>query len=269
MARALKSHVASINGVDLSARSLEFALEHNYIDFAYQEFDKGIMNSDLVIFATPVRTTIRLIYLLPQIRNRGCGLLDLGSTKVEISQAMSQLPSGYEAIGGHPMSGGTYSGVYKASPDLFHSQPFILCKNKRTSPEIEQLSLEIIEIIGSRPLVLSAELHDVFVSATSHIPYVMSALLVKHVARLSEVDDRTWTASGAGFRDMSRLAATNKTMMLDILTTNQATVVNQLKDLASDLADVTAILESKKDGELMQWIEDAQSQHQRYEKAKK
>jgi prephenate dehydrogenase len=269
MARALKSHVASISGVDINADNLEFALEHSYIDFAYQEFDKGIIKSDLVILATPVHTIIRLIDQLSQIRSRGCGLLDLGSTKVEITQAMSQLPPGYEAIGGHPMSGGTHAGIHWASPDLFQSQPFILCRNMRTSPGIEQLSLEIIRVIGSRPLILRAELHDDFVSATSHVPYILSALLTKHVAGLSEVDDRIWIASGAGLRDMSRLAATDKTMMLDILTTNREKILGQLKDLTKGLADFIEILDIGKNEELMMWIEESRSQYQQYERAKK
>jgi prephenate dehydrogenase len=131
------------------------------------------------------------------------------------------------------------------------------------------LSLEIIKVIGSRPLFLSAELHDDFVSATSHLPYILSALLIKQVARLSDVDDRIWIASGAGFRDMTRLAATNKTMMLDIFATNRVKILRQLKDLTNDLADIIAILENEKNDELMQWIEESHFQHEQYERAKK
>src|SRR5262249_39104666 len=131
-ALALRGHCREISGADPDPEALAFACQHGVIDQAC-DFD-GALASDVVVLAAPVRAILaQLAELARQPAPAGQKLLmDLGSTKAEITAAMARLPAGWAPVGGHPMAGKEVSGVAHAEAGLFRDRVFALTPLVRT-----------------------------------------------------------------------------------------------------------------------------------------
>ena len=236
-------------------------------DFVCDDIALGVAEADLVVLATPVRTIVHLLQQLPQLRPDGCMVLDLGSSKADICQAMDSLPGNFQAIGGHPMCGREVAGFGAATPDLFRQQTFILCPTQRTTSHLESVMQQLVMDLGANPLVLPPTLHDNMVAVVSHLPYMVAAALMRNAAQLG--DERLWPVSSSGFRDTSRVSGTDPRMMLDILLTNKTAVLQQIAQYQTQLATVAALIEAEDEAKLFQWLTETQEAYWAYRQAKK
>ncbi len=236
-------------------------------NFVSDDLALGVEKADLVVLATPVRTIVSILNQLPTLRPDGCMVLDLGSSKTDICQAMDNLPESFQAIGGHPMCGKEVAGFGAATPDLFRQQTFILCPTRRTTPALQNVAQQLVADLGANPLVLPPALHDNMVAVVSHLPYVVAAALMRNAARLG--DARLWPVSSSGFRDTSRVSGTDPRMMLDILLTNKTAVLQQIAQYQQQLADVAALIEAEDEARLFEWLNETQQAHWTYRQAKK
>ena len=262
LARALQGKVGQLIGVDRHAATRQLALADGVVDIVTGSLASGIKTADLVILATPVHTILRILAELPKIRPNGCLVIDLGSTKEEICAAMSALPDSFAAIGGHPMCGKETAGYHAADAELFRGQTFILTRNGRTTRQIEEISLSLIDHIEAKPMFLPADEHDQLVAVASHLPYLISAALMHRAADMD--DERIWPVSASGFRDTTRLAGSDPRMMLEILLTNRAAVLSQLAQYKTDLEEITKLLDDKNETALAFWLEAAQQEYIAY-----
>lgn len=242
LALALRGRCAEIAGADADPQAVQLALEHGVIDRAI-ELDAAL-DRHLVILAAPVRAILaQLAHLATGYRpSSTVTLLDLGSTKSEITAAMEQLPPGFDPLGGHPMCGKEVSGIENAEAGLFRDKTFVLTPLARTSPRALQLAQALIEAIGARALVLSAERHDALAATASHLPYLAATALMRAAQSLD--DDQFWSLAASGFRDTSRLAASDLTMMTDILLTNRAAILDSLMRYRSELETLIQLIDA-------------------------
>jgi prephenate dehydrogenase len=157
---------------------------------------------------------------------------------------MKALPPYLQAIGGHPMCGKEASGIEAAEADLYEEATFVLTPLRRTSPEALALAQELIEAVGARLLLMDAERHDRLVAAVSHLPYLLSVGLVAAAEEVAAEDELVWELAVSGFRDTSRLAASDVTMMLDILLTNRQAVGETLSRFVRQLDAIAHLLEA-------------------------
>lgn len=266
LARALKGQVRQLVGVDPHAATRQLALADGAVDIVTDNLASGVKEADLVVLATPVRTILRILAELPQLRPNGCLVMDLGSTKEEICTAMSALPDCFAAIGGHPMCGKETAGYHAADATLFRGQTFILSRSDRTSQQVEEISLSLIDHIGANPMFLPANEHDQLVAVASHLPYLMSAALMHRAADMD--DERIWPVSASGFRDTTRLAGSDPRMMLEILLTNRDAILSQLAQYQADLEGIIKLLEDKNEAGLASWLEAAQKEYVDYRRKK-
>jgi prephenate dehydrogenase len=239
----LRGQCAERVGVARNPDTLAWALAHGMIDRS-ADFDAAVEACDLMVLATPPRTIVTQLRALSQMPRSGLTpkvIVDLGSTKTEIVAAMDALPAHFDPVGGHPMCGKEVSGVAAAEAGLYQGQTFILTPLGRTSIEALSLVHEMVTTIGARPLVLSAARQDALVAQISHLPYVAAVALVR--ATLGAGDKRVWEVAASGFRDTSRLAASDLTMMLDILLTNRAAVLAALAGYRTELETLTDLIE--------------------------
>ena len=129
-----------------------------------------------------------------------------------------------------------------AEADLFRGQAFVLTPLRRTSAEALALAQTLVEAVGARPMLLEAERHDRLVAVVSHLPYLVACGLVAAAEQLSEEDGALWRLAASGFRDTSRLAASDVTLMADILMTNREGVVRALRTYETQLHDLASFL---------------------------
>lgn len=243
LAAALKSRqaVRELVGVSRRAETVAYAEASNYVDRGTCDPRQGVEGADAVILATPVRAILKLISELGPYLKPGCLLLDLGSTKKAIVEAMAGLPAPVQPVGGHPLCGKELSGLEAAASDLYEGATFVLVPLPRTTPEALHLAEELAQAAGARPLTMSdAARHDRLLAVTSHLPYLLAAALV---AVAEEVDDELiWQMMAGGFRDTSRLAAGNVDMRLDIFLTNQGPVREAIARFSQQLEHMAALL---------------------------
>ena len=261
LAMALRPSVASITAVDTNPASLAAALEAGVIDRGTADLDDGIAGADLVILATPVRTILDILARLPALCPAGCLVLDLGSTKGAVCEAMDRLPESFEAIGGHPMCGKESAGFGEGDPTLFQEKTFVLCRTARTTKTVEHLALNIIDKVGSRPLFLPPQHHDELVSVTSHLPYLVSSMLMAQAAEVAQQQENLWQVSASGFRDTSRLSGSSPAVMGDILLTNRTAVLAQLHRYREGVEELIALLEAADDEALLRELEVVQKNY--------
>jgi prephenate dehydrogenase len=212
------------------------------VDLATNDPITGVMGADIVIFATPVRTIVdQLRELGPHIWP-GALVMDMGSTKAAICAAMAELPSGVQPIGGHPMCGKETAGFGSAEAGLYKNAPWILSPLPRTSPDALALARELAEAIGARPMVIDPVRHDRLVATISHLPFLLASAFVHAVANVGTEDELVWQVAAGGFRDTSRVAASDTRMFMDILLTNRQAVLDQLDNFAGQLTELRTLL---------------------------
>ncbi len=191
---------------------------------ATTDLAEGVAGADVIVLATPVRTILRQIRQLAAMPLDPCVLLDLGSTKSDVVAAMQELPPHVQPVGAHPMCGKEMAGLAAAEPTLYKGAPWVLVPMQRTSPQALSLARKLSVAVGGRPIVIDADRHDRLVAAISHLPYSLAVALMLTVAEIGAEDELVWKLASSGFRDTSRLAASDVRMMVDILLTNRAAV---------------------------------------------
>jgi prephenate dehydrogenase len=255
LALALRGCADTITGIDPNPETRAYALKQGMVDAATDDLQKGVADADAVILAAPVRTIVQMLQLrIGSYLRSNTLLIDIGSTKEDICEAMGRLPVGIQAVGGHPMTGKEQSGIEASDPDLYQERPFVLCPTRRTTPATRLRALELVQVIRAIPIEMEAHRHDRLVAAISHLPYLLSAALVATVAKEGETDSAVWELAAGGFRDMSRLAGSDVQMMGDILSTNTQAVAVLLALFRVQLAMLEAMLVSGDDQKVADFL---------------
>ncbi len=248
LALALKGHCDEIIGVDADASALAFALSRGMVHRA-ADLEGALATAHVIVLATPVRAILEQLSALgrqpPSFRTlsaHSAFIIDLGSTKSAIVSAMSHLPPNFDPIGGHPMCGKETGGIAHAEADLYRGKTFVLTPLARTSPAALALAHELAAAVGAEPLLLPADQHDALVAIVSHLPYAAAVALMR--AAIGAGDERLWQLAASGFRDTTRLAASDLSMMTDILHTNRAAILHALAAYRAELDALAAAIDS-------------------------
>ncbi|MBE9525264.1 MAG: prephenate dehydrogenase/arogenate dehydrogenase family protein [Chloroflexi bacterium] len=229
LAMALKSHCRSCYAYDPDPDMIALALGRKIVDHASENPVEILADVDIVILAAPVLAIIDWIERIPDLMSKSAIIMDLGSTKEQICRALETLPPRFDPIGGHPMAGKEKSGLEHAEDSLYRGATFALSPLPRTSSRARALALEIVQAVGAIEFWIDPVLHDRYVAATSHMPYLISSALT-----LAATGDAT-ALSGPGFLSSTRLAASSPSLMIEILSTNQANILGSIARFRTQL----------------------------------
>ncbi len=246
-----------VTGVDLDQLTLDRARERGAIDEGFLDLASGVAGADLVVLATPVRSILALLPVLPPLLGRDTILFDLGSTKEAIVSAVADQTGLKRYVGGHPMAGTEHSGIEHADDGLLRDATFALVPPSNVDEgAIGQLE-DLVLRIGARPVVISAEQHDRVVSITSHLPYLMSVVLALAAEHMAREEGRVGEFTASGFRDATRLAASNVRVMADICLTNRQSILAGIADARRLLDDLAKQIENGHETELVRTLAQA------------
>jgi prephenate dehydrogenase len=257
LAMALRGHCKSLLGCDLDKETLKLARETDVVDVTVSNFEAVLPQADFIVLATPVRTILELLIAIPEFLEEPAVIMDLGSTKIEIVQAMEGLPHSLDPIGGHPMCGKEISGLENASGDLFIGAPFALTALSRTTPRARFLAEEMIQVIGAKTIWMEPEIHDEWVAATSHLPYLLS------VALTSATPFEVSPLVGPSFQSATRMAASSPKMMTDIFLTNQEPVLRAISRCVKKLEKLEKLIRAGNEEQLEDYFEKSLIRHRR------
>ncbi|MFV6033077.1 prephenate dehydrogenase [Streptomyces sp. NPDC056264] len=172
----------------------------------------------------------------------GRGYLDVASVKGGPKRELEALGLDLTSyIGTHPMSGKERSGPLAATADLFEGRPWVLTPTRDTDTEVLNLALELVALCRAVPVVMDADAHDRAVALVSHTPQLVSSMVA---ARLEEADESAVRLCGQGIRDVTRIAASDPRMWVEILSANPGPVADVLSGVAADLDETVRALRS-------------------------
>jgi prephenate dehydrogenase len=194
---------------------------------------------DLAIVAAP---PAHVAPVLADAMRRGAarGYLDVASVKGGPRRELEALGLDLSAyIGSHPMSGRERSGPLAATGDLFEGRPWVLTPTRDTDTEVLNLALELVSHCRAVPVVMDADAHDRAVALVSHMPHLVSSMVA---ARLEHADEAAVRLCGQGIRDVTRIAASDPRMWIDILAANPGPVADLLADVSADLDETVRAL---------------------------
>jgi prephenate dehydrogenase len=244
LAGSLCGQCRTIVGVVRREETIRAALMQGLVDWGTTDLAAGVREADVVVLATPVRAILRQLTEIGPLLQEGCLLMDLGSTKARIVEEMARLPDHVQPLGGHPMCGKEVSGLEAAEPTLYQRRTFILTPLERTSEEALALGRELAEATGAHPLVIEGERQDFLVGTVSHLPYLLACALIATADATTSADPAAWEIIAGGFRDTSRVAGSDVTMMLDILMTNREQVVKAVATCQAQLGELARLVEA-------------------------
>ncbi len=241
LALGLRRHCAGLFGVDPDPEALLLAESLKLFDRTAADPAVLAGEADLTVLAAPVGAILSLLDDLPTILPGGGMILDLGSTKTEIVRRMASLPIQFDPIGGHPMCGKERGGLANADSAIFHGATFAFTPLPRSSKRICSLAEQIAQALQARPVWLEPEIHDRWVAATSHVPFLVANAL----AAVTPLEAAALV--GPGFRSAARLAPSPWPVMRDILATNRLQIRDRLSCFSSRIQELEKLIE---DGDL-------------------
>lgn len=244
-------------------RFLQAALDYRVIDGVDEAFEKGeISNADFIYLAAPVGAIIEFLREKGRLIKAGAIVTDAGSAKREICRAAREwLPEGVYFIGGHPMAGSHRVGVEFANAELFKQAPYAIVFDERDQSSSDaanaalQKMIKVIELIGSRPIRLSAEKHDEMVARISHAPQLISTAVALAVQKSQ--GKTALELAGKGFADVSRLAQSRWSVWEDIVETNTDNIASALTEVIIELQAIRENVLAKDSSQLQKAFQTA------------
>ena len=258
LALGLRGKCAALYGCDPHLPTIELALSQHIVDYADSDPAKLLPEVDLVILSAPVPAILTLLEQLPAFTSNPCIVMDMGSTKRLIVESMSRLPERFDPLGGHPICGKEKLSLANAERTLYYAAPFLLTPLERTSARALSAAHQIVEALGAKASTLDATEHDRILASTSHLPFLISSALA-----LATPQDVT-PFVGPGFKSTSRLAGTSSSMMLGVLQSNRENVLNALRGMQSQLAEIESSLASGNFSNLESMLNEAQAKYQSF-----
>ena len=230
--------VRRVVGHSATAATRERALALGVIDAIAASPGEAAKGSDLVLLAVPVAATAATFDAVRPGLEPAALVMDVGSTKADVVQAARARlgPALAQFVPAHPIAGKESSGVDHAEATLYDDRHCILTPLPENPPALLQRAQTLWQAAGSRVTRMTPEDHDAAFAAVSHLPHLLAYAYVNGIAAQPQGSD--WLAlAGPGFRDFSRIAASDPVMWRDILLANRDQMLRQLARFRGALDD--------------------------------
>ncbi len=230
-----------VNHISVATRrqqTLAEARSINIGDSYTTDAKKAVADADLVILCTPVGAFESVMREIAPALKEGAILTDVGSVKGHVHEVVGPLvPKGVHFVPGHPMAGTEYSGPLAGFASLFERRWCILTPDKDVAPEAVADLSRFWRALGSDVELMDCAHHDLVVAITSHVPHLVAYNIVGTVDDLETVSkSEVIKFSAGGFRDFTRIAASDPVMWRDVFLTNRDAVLEMLGRFLEDLS---------------------------------
>ncbi len=242
-------------GVESSSEHAAKALELELVDEVLP-LEEAIAAADVIILAIPVDS---MVSLLPSVLDKidRQMVLDLGSTKSQLVDVISNHPKRGRFCATHPMWGTEYSGPSAAVKGAYENKAVILCNPEQTDEDVLEWVKHMFTKIGMRQLVMEAKAHDLHAAYVSHISHITSFALANTVLEKEKEENAIFELASAGFESTVRLAKSNPAMWVPIFLQNKVNILDVLNEHIEQLKKFRDSIRDDKTEELRTLIEDA------------
>ncbi|KAA1173793.1 bifunctional prephenate dehydrogenase/3-phosphoshikimate 1-carboxyvinyltransferase [Marinobacter salinexigens] len=257
----------TVVGTDTRHDELALGVELGVVDEVADTVRDAVAGSDLVILAVPVRATRSVLEEIKPWLSGNTLLTDVGSTKssfvADVEAVFGKWPA--NVIPGHPIAGSEKSGIRAANPDLFANHKVILTPSGHSDQDGLSRLRQLWEGCGATVLTMSVAYHDEVLAATSHLPHLIAFSLVDTLAGEDENMDIFRYAAG-GFRDFTRIAASDPVMWHDIFLSNRDAVLRVIDHFTHDLDQLRTAIANQDGATLMRVFSRAKAAREHFSK---
>jgi len=239
-------------GFDRDADAAASALARGALTSVASSLEEACAGADLIVLAIPVD-------LMPEVCDRIAAaapdtaiVTDVGSAKTAVVEA-AEKAFGDRFVGGHPMAGSERHGIEAADARLFEDAWWVLTPTAATSSEAYTRVVGLATSLGAKTVAIDPATHDALVARLSHVPQLTASALVDMAVTGGDREALLGLA-GAGFRDVTRIAASNPDLWVAILRSNRNAVLEALATLEKRIGWVADIIESEAWDELKDWL---------------
>lgn len=257
MALALKEKglAKKLIGVDANSSHQQTALQRGLVD-EVMAMEEAVAVSNLIILSVPVNALLPLVKTVLDKIESGV-VMDVGSTKSGLLDAIRDDPRRGRFVATHPMWGTEYSGPEAAVQGAFVGKATVICNRQESDEDAVTLVENIYRQLGMHLVYMNATDHDVHVAYVSHISHITSFALANTVLEKEKEEEAIFELASGGFESTVRLAKSNPAMWVPIFKENRENVLDVLNEHISQLRKFKACLEKENYAYLQELIEDA------------
>jgi cyclohexadieny/prephenate dehydrogenase len=256
-----KGLAKEIVGSARTKATLDTALKLGLIGNGYGSAAEAVKGADLVILSVPVGACGPLAAEIAPFMRQGAILTDVGSVKAAVVRDVApHVPKGVHFVPGHPIAGTEQSGPEAGFAELFDGRWTILTPEPDTDAAAVEKLRDFWAALGSKVEIMSPQHHDMVLAITSHLPHLIAFNIVNTAEHLERVTDKEVIKfSAGGFRDFTRIAASDPTMWRDVFLNNKEGVMEMLRRFSDDLAELKRAIEADDGDTLFRRFADART----------
>ncbi|KQX02831.1 MULTISPECIES: bifunctional prephenate dehydrogenase/3-phosphoshikimate 1-carboxyvinyltransferase [Acinetobacter] len=249
-----------------SKKTLEDAKALGIISAGFSDPVEAVKDADLIVLALPVRATQKVLETIQAYVSENAIITDVGSTKGNVVAAAhavygENLPVGF--VPGHPIAGAEHTGVHAGKVDLFVNHKVILTPLPSSADWAVEKLIQLWQAAKAEVICMDVDKHDEVLAHTSHLPHLMAFNLVEQLANREDNLDIFRYAAG-GFRDFSRIAASDPQMWHDIFFANKTAILKAVDGFETQLATLRQLIEDENSQALMGLLGHAQAARQHF-----
>ena len=246
---------AKLSGYDADPNVRERAREIALVDRVAEDPAEAVRDADLVILCVPVGAMAAAgLAIAPGLKHDAI-VSDVGSCKAPVARALREVLPKALIIPGHPIAGTEKSGPDAGFAALFHRRWCILTPEEGTDKGAVKRLAGFWSALGAKVEIMDAERHDLVLAVTSHLPHLIAFTIVGTASHLEEVTEgEVIKYSAGGFRDFTRIAASDPTMWRDVFLANSEAVLEVLRHFQDDLDGLVEAIRSGDGEALFGWF---------------
>jgi cyclohexadieny/prephenate dehydrogenase len=242
IAQALRKHKAAgwITCADLSQDVCDIVLDLKLADEVTTDIAGSVSKADLVFVCVPMGAIEPVVKAIAPNLLAGAIVSDVGSVKGLVADVFARhLPKGVHGIPGHPIAGTEHSGPKAGFPELFAGRWFVMTPAKGADRAAVEKLTALWKLFGSQTEEMDAAYHDKTLAITSHLPHLIAYTIVDTATQLeSDLQSEVIKFSASGFRDFTRIAASDPIMWRDVFLNNREAVLDILQRFTEDLSQM-------------------------------
>jgi cyclohexadieny/prephenate dehydrogenase len=228
------------NHISVSARSqksIDKAIELEFSDTATLSHQDCVKNADLIIICSPVGAYSNIIQNIKSDLKPGAIITDVGSVKQAVIRDLEpHIPEGVHLVPAHPVAGTERSGPEAGFPELFDERWCIITPTTQTNKGSLNKVTKFWQSLGSNIEIMEPKHHDLVMAMTSHLPHLIAYTIVGTATDLEKsLTNEVIKFSAGGFRDFTRIAASDPTMWRDVFLNNRDAVLEMLQRFSEDI----------------------------------
>lgn len=239
IARNVKKHNLAkvLVAADVSTAVCEKVCELDFADVVTDNLSLAVEGADLIVLAVPVGAMASVAKAIAPSLREGMIITDTGSVKMSVIDSVLQYcPAGVEIVPAHPIAGTEFSGPEAGFAELFEKRWCILTPLPQTSIRSVEKVTKLWEACGSKIEIMEPRHHDLVLGITSHLPHLIAYTIVGTANQLEDdLKSEVIKFSASGFRDFTRIAASDPTMWRDVFLNNKTAVLEVLQRFSEDL----------------------------------